>query len=322
LKDVNFYFSLVRYAELDIHRKISQALIQYGYKSKTVSISHLAEAQEAVDRLVRIGLVNSQLSEEWHFYKRTNDSLPEAKTIIIVAMPEMVTRVRFEWQGTSYPADISPNFYYKKDESNAEQALNNVLAPAGYKTVKASLALKTLAVRSGLAEYGRNNITYIDGMGSYYRLAAFYTDFPCQEDSWGEYEMMGVCEGCSLCRENCPTGSIRPDRFLIHAENCLGRLNERQPDFPFWVRLQPDWPGAFIGCMRCQSVCPANEPYHDRVAPGPSFSEEETGWILDATPLEGLSWDTLQKLDNPDGGLYRLLPGNLSALIEKQKMKE
>ena len=195
--------------------------------------------------------------------------------------------------------------------------MKSALETAGYRTARAHLALKTLAVRSGLAKYGRNNITYIPGMGSLYSLVAFYSDCPCEQDNWQDSKVMVDCENCSLCRDNCPTGSIPTERFLIHAEKCLGFLNERNPDFPYWVQLQPDWHEAFIGCMRCQFVCPINKPYLDNIVAGPSFSEEETGLILKKAPLDNLSPETRQKLKISDG-VYPLLGPNLSALIEKQ----
>jgi len=299
--------------------KIQEGLKQFGYKAKTVSIRHLSEVQEAVGKLIRQGLVNEQLHKRWHFYLDTNKNLPEAKTIIIVAMPSPLTRVWFKYKGIEYPADIPPDHFGKKvKESRAEEILNNVLKTAGYKIARAHLALKTLAVRSGLATYGRNNMTYVSGMGSLCMLVAFYTDWSCEEDNWQESKVMEACGNCSLCRENCPTGSILVDRFLIHAEKCLGSLQERDPDFPYWVQLQPDWHNALIGCMRCQFVCPANKPHLSNIVAGPSFSEEETGLILNKTPLENLSPATRQKLKISDG-IYPLLAPNLSALIEKQK---
>lgn len=299
--------------------KIEEGMKQFGYKAKTVSIKHLPVVQEAVGKLVRQGLLNKRLHERWHFYLQTNESLPEAKTIVIVAMPQPITRIWFTWRGTTYPADIPPDYFAKAAyESRAEETLKNVLETAGYRIARAHLALKTLAVRSGLATYGRNNITYIPGMGSLCMLVAFYTDWSCKEDNWQESEAMEACENCSLCRENCPTGSIPIDRFLIHAENCLGSLSEREPDFPYWVQLQPDWHNALIGCMRCQFVCPVNKPYLDNIVAGPSFSEEETDLILNKTPLENLSQETREKL-KISNGVYSLLARNLSALIEKQQ---
>jgi len=299
--------------------KIEEGMKQFGYKAKTVSITHLPEVQDAVGKLVRQGLLNKQLHEGWHFYLQTNKNLPEAKTIVIVAMPQPITRILFTWQGTTYPADIPPDYFAKAAyESRAEETLKNVLETAGYRIARAHLALKTLAVRSGLATYGRNNITYISGMGSLYSLVAFYTDCSCEADNWQESKAMVDCENCALCRENCPTGSIPVDCFLIHAENCLGFLNEMEPDFPYWVQLQPDWHNALIGCMRCQFVCPVNKPYLRKIVAGPSFSEEETGLILNKTPLENLSQETRQKLKISDG-VCSLLAPNLSALIAKQK---
>jgi epoxyqueuosine reductase len=298
--------------------QIEEGMKQFGYKAKTVSITHLPELQEEVGKLVRQGMISERLHSTWHFYLQTNKNLPEAKTIVIVAMPQPITRVWFKYKGISYPADIPPDHFGKKvKESRAEEILNNVLKTTGYKIAKAHLALKTLAVRSGLAAYGRNNITYVSGMGSLCMLVAFYTDWSCEEDNWQESKVMVDCENCPLCRENCPTGSIPIDRFLIHAENCLGFLQEREPDVPYWVQFQPDWHNALIGCMRCQFVCPVNKPYLNKIETGPSFSEEETSLILNKTPWERLSSETRLKLEFFDG-IYPFIATNLSALIEKQ----
>jgi epoxyqueuosine reductase len=297
---------------------IQEKIEQIGYKAKTISITHLHEIQEAVAKLVRQGMISEQLHSTWHFYKQTNKNLPEAKTIIIVAMPQSFTRLRFAWQGTAYTADIPPTYFTKTDDSHAETILKDILGIAGYKVVKARLALKTLAVRSGLAKYGKNNISYVPGMGSFHQLVAFYSDCPCEKDNWQESQAMESCENCSLCYENCPMGSITKGRFLIHAEKCLGSLNERNPDFPYWVQLQPNWHNALIGCMCCQSVCPVNKPYLNNIVAGPVFSEEETGLIINRTSWENLPTKTRQELGDLQG-IYPLITQNLTALIEKQK---
>ena len=299
--------------------KVEEGMKQFGYRAKTVSIRHLPEVQDSVGKLVRQGLVNKQLHETWHFYLQTNKNLPEANTIVVVAMPQPITRIWFKWQGTTYIADIPPDYFARAEyESRAEETLRSALEAAGYEITRAHLALKTLAVRSGLATYGRNNITYIPEMGSLCSLVAFYSDCPCEQDDWQDSKVMVDCENCSLCRENCPTGSILADRFLIHAEKCLGFLNEMEPDIPYWVKLQPDWHNGLIGCGCCQFVCPVNKPYLDNIVTGPSFSEEETGLILNKTPLEKLPLEARQKLKISDG-VYPLLASNLSAFIEKQQ---
>lgn len=310
------------YSRNAITHKIQEEMEQFGYKVRTVSIIHLPEIQEAVGGLVRQGLLHKRLYEDWHFYLDNNKGLPEAKTIIVVAMPHPIIRIWFKYKGSAYPADIPPDYFVSAaNESRAEAILNKVLKADRYKIVRAHLALKTLAVRSGLAEYGRNNIAYVSGMGSLCTLVAFYTDWVCEEDNWQESKAMAACENCSLCLENCPTGSISADRFLIHAESCLSFLQEMEPGFSYWARLQPDWQNALIGCMRCQFVCPADKSYLREIVEGPSFSEEETSLILKQTPLEDLSLETRKKLKIPDG-LYPHMVPNLSTLIEKQSKQE
>ena len=287
-----------------------------GYEAATVSIVHLQEVQAAVSRLVEHGLVSRRLSEYWNFHLETDAGLPGARTIVVIAVPQSIVRVAFRWQGKDRPAEIAPGYFYRADETRAEDLLKNTLAAAGYEIVRANLALKTLAVRSGLAEYGRNNIAYVPGMGSFFRLVAYYTDFPCEEDSWGEYGVMSACADCSICRRNCPTGCIDAERFLVHAENCLGFLGQRQPDFPYWVRLQPEWENALVGCMRCQFDCPVNGPYIGDIREGPSFSEEETGQVLDAVPLDRLPRETRLKLSDMADRVYPLLSRNLRELVD------
>jgi len=306
----------------EIAQKIQEGMRRLSFKAKTVSIIHLPELQEAVGRLVRQGLLNKRLYQDWHFYLDSNKELPEAETIVIVAMPHPMARIRFEYEGSVYPADIPPDYFFSiANESRAEAVLNDILGTAGYKVAKAHLPLKTLAVRSELAEYGRNNIAYVSEMGSLCTLTAFYTDWVCEEDSWREAKAMKACQDCSLCRQNCPTGSISAERFLIRAENCLGFLQEKEPNHPYWVQLQPDCPNALMGCMRCQSVCPVDKPYLGEIVEGPTLSEEETGLLLNKTPWEGLSQETRNKLTIP-GVLYSRMVLNLRARIEKQSKQE
>jgi hypothetical protein len=60
-----------------------------------------------------------------------------------------------------------------------------------------------------------------------------------------------------------------------------------------------------------------NKPYLHKIEAGPSFSEEETGLILNKTPWEKLSPETQLQVEF-FSGIYPLLAQNLSALIEKQ----
>jgi epoxyqueuosine reductase len=169
-------------------------------------------------------------------------------------------------------------------------------------------------VCSGLAEYGRNNICYVQGMGSFLQLIAAFSDLPCDHDPWLEPKALDRCHSCFACVRRCPTGAITKDRFLIRAERCLTYHNEAATDFPAWI--DPAWHHCLIGCLRCQTVCPENKSllgwFEDRA----EFSETETNLMLQRVPLEQLPIETAAKLKslkiNED---YRLLCRNLSMIL-------
>jgi hypothetical protein len=95
-----------------IHKVIRKQLGEIGFKARTVSISHLPEIVQSISSLIEKGFIEDQLSERLKPYLEQNDELPAAKTIIIVAMPEPITRIYFERQGRIHPADIAPNFFF------------------------------------------------------------------------------------------------------------------------------------------------------------------------------------------------------------------
>ena len=297
--------------------KALQELQKHGFKAKTVSVTHLPELKEDVDRLIRDGQVSKAFQETYLRFKyNASEVLPGVRTVFIVAIPQPVTRATFVRRGKTYHTDIPPTYIWNPDEARVKDALTGVLEPAGYRFTRANLPVKTLAVRSGLAQYGRNNITYVAGFGSFHRLMPIYADCPYEEDSWQELKVMKACEDCFACLENCPTHCISTDRFLIDAERCLTRLNEGEEAFPDWV--QPRWHNALIGCMLCQAACPVDRAHFKKTTPGPQFAEEETGLLLQKTPLEKLPEETRQKLaDIAFDEDYNLLARNLEVLINK-----
>jgi epoxyqueuosine reductase len=170
-------------------------------------------------------------------------------------------------------------------------------------------------VRSGLASYGRNNITYVEGWGSYVRLTGFYSDLPCERREWREPAAMKACEHCRACVNACPSGAIGEGRFLLEAERCITLYNEEAPDFPAWI--DREWHNSLIGCMICQDVCPANSANVDWLEGDIEFSEEETALILKGGPPEGLPRELVMKLEAADLLVaYEVLPRNLRVLLE------
>jgi epoxyqueuosine reductase len=177
--------------------------------------------------------------------------------------------------------------------------------------------MKLLAVKSGLGKYGKNNLCYVDGMGSYTRLEAFYTDYEFPTDDWGEKELMKSCTSCSLCHHACPTQCIPSDRILIHADHCLTYFNENIGDFPESIPKQSH--NAIIGCMHCQIICPQNKKFLKFNQDTITFTEEEISCILQKTPRENIPQTLAKKLVDLDiYEDYLELPRNFTVLIDKE----
>jgi len=247
------------------------------------------------------------------FSFRPPDTLSGAKSLIVVASPQPQARAFFAYHGQPRPVMVPPTYSDETDIA-VEHILSSVLNPERFHFIQASLPLKLLAARSGLGEYGRNNICYVPGMGSFHSLAAFYTDLPCPEDSWGEPQMMKRCHECRACIHGCPTGAIAVDRFLIRAERCITFHNERLGEFPAWI--DPSWHNCLVGCLRCQRACPEDTPFLDWVEGSSTFSEEETTLILDSTSSDRLPIATTKKLEQLGIlGYSDMLGRNLNALL-------
>jgi epoxyqueuosine reductase len=240
-----------------------------------------------------------------------------ARSLIVVAVPQPQFRIIFTWKGKRVPVIVPPTYLYSREtDKQVEDLLAEILVPAGHHVARATVPKKLLAVRSGLGEYGKNNISYVRGMGSFHRLVAFYSDFPCQEDNWRESQMMESCQNCYACLRNCPTDAITSERFLLHAERCITFHNERPGDVPFPAWLDPSWHNCLVGCLRCQSICPENKDFLPWVEEREGLSQDEITLLREGVPLDQLPAATVTKLEQLD--LVEdvgILPRNLSVFL-------
>ncbi|AII58534.1 hypothetical protein ASJ33_00030 [Dehalococcoides mccartyi] len=304
----------------DISGRAVAGLTENGFKAGTVSCKHLPELEENIENLKRQGLVDTLLAKTYLQFKYDSDSaMPDTRTVFIIAIPQPLTRTRFTWKGHIYNADIPPTYIGSKDDAAVSNILTSIIQAEGFKSVRTNLPVKILAVRSGLAEYGRNNLAYIHGFGSYHRLIAFVSDCPCTQDNWNEPKEMKACSKCFKCTRNCPSGCISDERFLLKAENCLTWHNEREDTLAGWI--DPDWHNALIGCMRCQTVCPLNTRQSARVIPGPEFTEEETNLIRQKLPANQIPADLYQKLSTiAMDDSYPVFARNLELLVNPKNI--
>jgi epoxyqueuosine reductase len=300
--------------------KLFKFIEERGWKGQIIPISHLTELRDAILGRFEQGLIDEVLfKEKLSFFSFDYPAdLPGACSIIIVAVPTPQMRIIYHWQGRRVPVIVPPTYVsYTTRTESVQSIISEWLHFEGYNLAKPQLPLKTLAVCSGLANYGRNNICYVAGMGSFLQLVAVFSDLPCNGDQWREPKALDRCELCNACLRNCPTRAISKERFLLKAELCLTYHNEASSDFPCWIN--PFWHHCLIGCLRCQTICPENkavlEWFEDRV----EFSEKETALFIHRVPLDRLPEETVTKMKSLEiNENYQILCRNLSMIIDHQ----
>ncbi len=295
----------------DTEELLSQ-LREKGYHGSAISVLHLPDMKREMYEHYEKGYLHQEIFEDpiRQFTFEIPDS-SEAQSVIVVAVPLPQVQVVFHWNGKKIPLIIPPT--YLNVRKNCEK-IETLFSELDHPVLRAHLPEKLVAVHSGLAQYGRNNITYVPGMGSFYRPFVFYSDLPGQ-DNWEPIQKMKACEHCDACVEKCPTGAITEERFLLRAELCLTLHNEHPGTIPFPQWIDPSWHNCLVGCLHCQSVCPVNKRFLKWVERGPEFSEEETNLLLKGA-VEELSQETAQKIEQFQmEDLLDIVPRNLKVFL-------
>ena len=270
-----------------------------GYIGEIVSAIHIPELLNDIRKYHTRKEIYPELYNQ---YKSVFEFKPKAdfdsiESIIILAVPVPQFRIIFQWRDKDFSLLIPPTYLYgRKIIEETHAFLECFFNTHGYNIIYAKLPFKTLAVRSGLARYGRNNISYVSNMGSFYRLCAFYSDFPADTHNWHQLKMMDACIECKACSLACPTKAISDDRFLLYHGRCLTYHNEQPDKIPFPKWIQPEWHNCLVGCLYCQKVCPANKHVRDWTEIGPNFTQEETKLFLNHISFEKLPEETKKKL--------------------------
>ena len=190
--------------------------------------------------------------------------------------------------------------------------MTNLFTANGHKLVYVHwMPQKRIAVRSGMVEYGRNNISYDKDFGSFIELATFISDMPPSDYIWRESHNSENCDGCSACFDNCPTGTISSGRFLIDTDKCLSAINEGGTEpFPDWISKTAHH--KLVGCIRCQNVCPMNFKALENITDTLEFDNAETDEILSGKALDELP-DKMKKLNVHYA--WNSVPRNLTAMF-------
>jgi epoxyqueuosine reductase len=283
----------------NLNQQLEANLRNRGFPIAIGAIEHLEDLKQELERHLHHGLISQGIFQECfsHFKFSYTGNGKKLVSIIITAAAQPQQGVIFRFKGEEYHYLVPPTYSGKTDEI-VKNIIIKTISPHGFSLFPAVIPLKLAAVRMGLSKYGRNNITYCENMGSYYRLQAFLSDFPVFRDYWREPELMSRCESCTACLKSCPTGAINRERMLLRIERCLTYHNERPGDFPAWI--EKSWHNCLVGCMFCQTVCPENKKIAIQPGADIDFSEEETGALLEAGKRNDLPRSVKVKLAELD----------------------
>jgi epoxyqueuosine reductase len=296
--------------------QLLQEVKLFGYELVLIPVERLNTLKVELERFQKEEELNGFqrwiVEELYHYEVPVADFTIRSILLVALAHPPYA-EVELNWNGSVHKALslVMPDF------DAARERIIKLLEREGYHCSLADhLPLKRMAVQSGLSKYGRNNITYIDGMGSNFSYDAFFTDLPCDEDYWMPVTIAASCTNCKLCIRNCPTGAIRSERYLIDNQRCLSAMNEIPGEFPGW--LSPSVHHTMYDCLRCQEVCPMNREAMIMVPQTFTFSEEETQQLLDGAPYEAFSssMKSKTKILGLDSWLPAI-PRNLRLLLEQ-----
>ncbi len=284
-----------------------------------VSIDKLNVLKSEIEDTLCNKITDSDFAEyvgyayNWDVLKK----FPTAKSILVAAKFNPSHKVLMHWNNKTIEVCIPPGYVqFRNKQVTLQQDISKTLAKYGFGAERIILPVKLLATRSGLAQYGRNNISYIKGIGSYHFLGSFITDIPCEDDNWQPAKVMEVCSNCQLCLKNCPTGALKEDRFLLHGELCLTYFNRNPGDFPDWIKTE--WHNGLVGCFKCQEVCPVNQKFSQDIPIFAEFTQNETNELLHFSQPADLSSELISKLEKfgfPD--LWSFIPRNLKVLLDQ-----
>jgi len=279
--------------------KINKTTPNIEYKYRTFSVDHIGEVKEWFDKLKSENKISDNKTFRSYidnFVFKPEEVMPGAKSIIIISLPQKVLSLIANYKSNKYEL-LVPTGYADdgiKFSDVKDRIMSDIIKDSSKKLIeKVKLPLKTISVKSGLAEYGKNNITYVDGYGSYHQLIGFYTD-KVLEDNWNPLKLLRECNGCSICINNCPTKCFREDNFVIDIGKCVTLYNELPDPIPAWMDTKAH--NALVGCTKCQWDCPANAEVNKKIERFAELTNEETEFLLNKGTDENIKKNIIAKL--------------------------
>lgn len=184
------------------------------------------------------------------YLKRINPYLylKDAKSVIVCLFKyrdgEDKTVARYARGGDYHP-------YIKEKLKSACQNLpgkHKILVDSG------SLPEKHIAYLAGLGYFGKNNLLYSEGLGSYFNIGLVLTDLEIEPDK----PVDTTCQQCDRCVKACPGGALG-DGFCLEAEKCASYLTQKDGELTKEQQEILKHNPYTLGCDICADVCPLNK---------------------------------------------------------------
>ena len=258
-----------------------------GMAVRIVDIRGLEVVRTRLERLAAEGALEAEFVRKSlrGFRYLEGRSVETPRSLVMLALPRPAHVLTFslakgerEFILPPTYADYTPTFdlirgWFRKELGLKRSQADLVNAP-----------LKSLSAAAGLIRYGRNNVGYVPGLGSYVQLVGLAASFDLTPD--GELcriedQSLELCRTCRACQKACPTGAIGEDRFMLRAEQCYVLFSESLDPIP--ETLVPPSPDCLIGCLKCQEVCPVNKGLLKREPSGIAFDRRESEVMLTDT---------------------------------------
>jgi epoxyqueuosine reductase len=297
-------------------------LDKYDFKGRIIPAARLKDLENDFKRAAEVVPVDPRIMDVYlkNLFFTKPEAMESPGSIVVIAMARPAHRLGIVYGGKKMQVLIPPTYVnYQKVNRIVFNLFRKWTGEKGRNAYAARLPLKLLSVRSGLAVYGKNNISYIGKWGSFHQLFAFFTDIVTEDDPWQELKVLDACNTCDLCRNSCPTGAIMKDRFMLDAAKCLAFLNESESRMPSWV--DPDAHNSLIGCMSCQEVCPYNNKVKGWIEEIGELDEDETRMLLELDSRNGRDPHMVKR--TKELGIYEffngIIPRNLQLLLDKLK---
>lgn len=191
-------------------------------------------------------------------------SFPWGRSIVVVVLPYLTEG---DGRGTRSIARFADG-----DRYQALSALTGYIADyleqAGWRAETVMdddrLVDRAVAVRAGVAWWGKSTMVLTPGSGPWILIGSVVTDavFPLGEP------MRRSCGTCDACIPACPTGAIVAPGVL-DARLCLAAIFQSRGDIPMGLREAAG--GRIYGCDDCLTACPPGSRSID--AHGPKLDD-------------------------------------------------